>query len=59
MLENDIKKLVFLDESDVNTDMARHYARSKKHERAAAAEPLLLQPKRKGFRMLPAIEGGF
>lgn len=40
MLENDVKKLVFLDESGVNTDMTRHYARSKKHERAIDSTPV-------------------
>lgn len=40
MLENDVKKLVFLDESGVNTDMTRHYARAKKHERAIDSAPV-------------------
>ena len=36
--ENDANHLVFLDESGVNTDMTRHYARSKKNERAVDSD---------------------
>jgi hypothetical protein len=39
-LDMDINKLVFLDESGVNTDMARLYARAKGGERAHDAIPL-------------------
>ena len=38
--ENDANHLVFLDESGVNTDMTRHYARSKKNERAVDSTPV-------------------
>ncbi|MCZ0687659.1 hypothetical protein [Mediterraneibacter gnavus] len=38
--ENDTNHLVFLDESGVNTDMTRHYARSKKNERAVDSTPV-------------------
>ena len=38
--ENDADHLVFLDESGVNTDMTRHYARSKKNERAVDSTPV-------------------
>ncbi|MFR4145743.1 MAG: hypothetical protein ACLT1J_05110 [Mediterraneibacter gnavus] len=40
MLENDANHLVFLDESGVNTDMTRHYACSKKNERAVDSTPV-------------------
>lgn len=40
MLENDANHLVFPDESGVNTDMTRHYARSKKNERAVDSTPV-------------------
>ncbi len=33
--ENGAKHLVFLDESGINTDMARQYVRAKKNQRAA------------------------
>lgn len=39
-LEMDVTKLVFLDESGVNTDMARLYARAPGGERAVDAVPL-------------------
>ncbi len=39
-MENDAEHLVFLDESGVNTDMTRHYARSKKKERAVDSTPV-------------------
>lgn len=39
-MENDAEHLVFLDESGVNTDMTRHYARSKKNERAVDSTPV-------------------
>lgn len=39
-LENAAEHLVFLDESGVNTDMTRHYARSKKNERAVDSTPV-------------------
>lgn len=35
-----INNLVFLDESGVNTDMTRHYARSKSNERAVDSAPV-------------------
>lgn len=38
--ENDTDHLVFLDESGVNTDMTRHYAHSKKNERAVDSTPV-------------------
>lgn len=37
---NDINNLVFLDESGVNINMTRHYARSKTNERAVDSAPL-------------------
>ena len=40
MLENDADHRVFLDESGVNTDMTRHYARTKKSERAVDSAPV-------------------
>lgn len=40
LLENDADHLVFLDESGVNTDMTRHYVRSKKNERAVDSTPV-------------------
>lgn len=40
MPENDIDSLVFLDESGVNTDMTRHYARAKTDERAVDSTPI-------------------
>lgn len=40
MPENDVNSLVFLDESGVNTSMTRHYARSKKNERAVDDTPV-------------------
>lgn len=39
-MENDVNKLVFLDECGVNTDMTRHYARAKSNERAADSAPV-------------------
>ena len=38
--ENGAKHLVFFDESGVNTDMTRHYARSKKNEQAVDSAPV-------------------
>ena len=38
--ENGAKHLVFLDESGINTDMTRRYARAKKNQRAADSTPL-------------------
>ena len=38
--ENDANHLVFLDESGTNTNMTRHYARSKKNERAVDSTPV-------------------
>ena len=38
--ENDAEHLVFLDESGVNTNMTRHYARSPKNERAVDSTPI-------------------
>ena len=38
--ENGAKHLVFLDESGINTDMTRRYARAKKNQRAADSIPL-------------------
>ena len=35
-----VNNLVFLDESGVNTDMTRHYARSKSNERAVDSTPV-------------------
>ncbi len=40
MSGNDADHLVFLDESGVNTDMTRHYARAKKNERAVDSTPV-------------------
>lgn len=40
MPENDVNKLVFLDESGLNTDMTRRYARSKSNERAVDGVPV-------------------
>ena len=40
ILENDAKHLVFLDESGINTDMTRRYARAKKNQRAVDSTPL-------------------
>lgn len=40
MPESDANNLVFLDESGVNTDMTRHYARSKTNERAIDSAPV-------------------
>ena len=40
ILENDINNLIFLDESGVNTNMTRHYARSKTNERAVDSTPV-------------------
>ena len=40
MPENDVNNLVFLDESGVNTNMTRHYARSKTNERAVDSTPV-------------------
>ena len=40
MQENDAEHLVFLDESGVNTNLTRHYARSKKNERAVDSTPI-------------------
>lgn len=40
MSENDAGNLVFLDESGTNTDMTRHYARSKKSEWAVDSAPV-------------------
>lgn len=40
ILENDVKHLVFLDESGINTDMTRRYARVKKNQRAVDSMPL-------------------
>lgn len=37
---NDADNLVFLDESGVNTDMTRHYARAKTNERAVDSTPI-------------------
>lgn len=42
-LENDAEHLVFLNESGVNTDMTRHYARSQKKERAVTVHRLMQQ----------------
>lgn len=39
-MENAAEHLVFLDESGVNTDMTRHYTRSKKNERAVDSTPV-------------------
>lgn len=39
-MENDVNKLVFLDECGVNTDMTKLYARSKSNERAADSTPV-------------------
>ena len=38
--ENGAKNLVFLDESGINTDMTRRYARAKKNQRAVDSAPL-------------------
>ena len=38
--ENGAKNLVFLDESGINTDMTRRYARAKKNQRAVDSTPL-------------------
>lgn len=38
--ENDVNNLVFLDESGVNTNMTRYYARSKTNERAVDSTPV-------------------
>ena len=38
--ENGSKHLVFLDESGINTDMTRRYARAKKNQRAVDSTPL-------------------
>lgn len=38
--EIDVNKLVFLDECGINTDMTRHYARSKSNERAVDSTPV-------------------
>ncbi len=38
--ESDANNLVFLDESGVNTDMTRHYARAKTNERAIDSTPV-------------------
>lgn len=40
MSENAADHLVFLDESGVNTNMTRHYARSKKNQRAVDSTPV-------------------
>lgn len=40
MLGSDADNLVFLDESGVNTNMTRHYARSKTNERAVDGTPV-------------------
>ena len=40
MLEKDINHLVFLDESGVNINMTRHYARAWKNQRAVDKTPL-------------------
>lgn len=40
MSESDANNLVFLDESGVNIDMTRHYARSKTNERAIDRAPV-------------------
>ena len=40
MLENGADHLVFLDESGINIDMTRHYARAKTNERAVDSTPL-------------------
>ena len=40
ILENDINNLIFLDERGVNTNMTRHYARSKTNERAVDSTPV-------------------
>lgn len=40
MPESDINHLVFLDEGGVNTNMTRHYARSKTNERAVDSTPV-------------------
>ena len=40
MSEKDIKHLVFLDESGVNINMTRHYARAWKNQRAVDKTPL-------------------
>lgn len=40
MQEDDAGHLVFLDESGVNTNMTRHYARSQKNERAVDSTPV-------------------
>ena len=40
ILENDINNLIFLDESGVNINMTRHYARSKTNERAVDSTPV-------------------
>lgn len=37
---NDADNLVFLDESGVNTDMTKHYARAKTNERAVDSTPI-------------------
>ena len=38
--EKDINNLIFLDESGVNTNLTRHYARSKTNERAVDSTPV-------------------
>lgn len=40
MPENGVNHLIFLDESGVNTNMTRHYARSKTNERAVDSAPV-------------------
>ena len=40
MSESGINSLVFLDESGININMTRHYARSKRNERAVDSTPL-------------------
>ena len=40
MSENDINHLIFLDESGVNINMTRHYARAWKKQRAVDKTPL-------------------
>lgn len=40
MPRNDVDDLVFLDESGVNTDMTRHYARARTDERAVDSTPM-------------------
>ena len=40
MSEKDINHLVFLDESGVNINMTRHYARAWKNQRAVDKTPL-------------------